>query len=177
MFLTQERQKNIEFWLKMPQKSRANRARAANLHRDKKFPSQPTTIAYSSWTWTLASIGNSSRSVRRIQMWIQPNKLLLSSSVVQSTRFRQPEVTTRGTHNFAWPYLWFLSQISLWIEFYWTILGCSQISLPQLSQQANNNWRDGKPGAGMLRQHPSPSNLAVSGLFFHFHREDNHILN
>ena len=44
MFLTQERQKNIEFRLKMPRKSRANRARAANLHRDKKFPSQPTTI-------------------------------------------------------------------------------------------------------------------------------------
>ena len=133
-----------------------------------------------SWMRALASIRNSSRSVQRIQMWNRPNKLLLSSTVVQSIRFHQPEVTAWGTHHFAWPYLWFLSQISLWIEFYWTILGCSQISLPQLSQQANNNWRDGKPGAGMLRQHPSPSNPAVSNLFFSFGpwlKQDNHILN
>ena len=34
----------MEFRSKMPRKSRANRARAANLQRDKKYPSQPTTI-------------------------------------------------------------------------------------------------------------------------------------
>jgi len=101
-------------------------------------------------------------------MWSWKDWLLLSLAFVQSAQFCESEVSTWRTCNFPWPYLWFLSQISLWVEHHWTVLGCCQVPLLWVSQLTNNHWQDGEVGVGVFRQCSPSSNPVVSNLFHCF---------
>ena len=184
---TRRAEKNMEFRSKMHWKSHANHARAANLQRDKRYPSQPTTIeevkednfhgpdSHDCWDAPRQDsddiIGDDAKFLEIIGCLRGSNccchRLLFSQPDFVNQKSQLEELITLCGHI---------------CDFYpkyhcdWTILGCSQILLLQLSQQANNNQRDGKLGPGMLRQHPSPSNLAVSNLIFYLDNDWNRMI-
>jgi len=56
--------------------------------------------------------------------------LLLLTSVILTIRFHCSKIPAQRIYYITWSHLWLLSKISLWIEFYRTVLGHCQIPLP-----------------------------------------------
>ena len=77
---------------------------------------------YNPWTWALAW-EQAECTVWRIQVWSGEKELLLSSPVIHTAWFRESEVSPWGIHHILRPYLWILSKVSLWAQFYQAVLG------------------------------------------------------
>ena len=103
------------------------------------------------WAGTLACNRDSPGSMRGLQMWTWDDKLLLPTASVYSARFCWPEISAWRTHHVKRAHLWLLSKISLWVEFYWAILGGCQIPLLWFPFLAGNTWGNGEKSARVFR--------------------------
>ena len=111
----------------------------------------------------------------RIPWWT--GQLLLPPCPLLSARFYITEATAPGVYRIAWAFVRFLSEIPLWAELYWAVLGCCKTSLP-CCQLWKDPLQDGKENAGLSWWCPPGTNSKVCcQLLFLFWDSVNHFAN